>query len=67
MIITAYISTDSSEENFSNGLNIEISRLDAAWYIEMKIIDNSDQKIIKTFEINYKELKRAILKLDTEE
>lgn len=67
MIITAYISTDSPEENFSNGLNIELSRVDASWFIEVKIIDDSDQKIIKTFQIEYEQLKTAILKLDVKE
>jgi len=62
MITSIFIS--AFYENFDNGVNIEINRCDNDDNVTIKIVDDGEKYIIPSFEINYKELKSAILKLD---
>jgi hypothetical protein len=64
MIISVYVSLGENENKFENGINIELSRWDDMDMLKIKIMDDEDKMIIKPFEIDYCELKAAILKLD---
>jgi len=64
MIVSVYVSCDPPEEDFCNGLNIEMTRYSGDEHIQINIQDDGEKSIIAIFNIEYQELKKAILKLE---
>lgn len=61
MITTIYMSGNSHDDD--NGINIEIYRVNNEKNVFIKIIDDSHKPLIKSFSIDFEELKKSIEKL----
>jgi hypothetical protein len=69
MVIDIFISTDDPDEiKFPQGLNLIIQRCDDAPSVTVRLVTDGDKDILDTsFDIDYEELKKAILKLGVKE
>lgn len=65
MLIEVYLCSDSyNEKIIPNGVNLKISRALGENNVTFKIVDDGDLSLLPfSFEIDYTELKEAILKL----
>ena len=66
MIVEVYISSESHDEKLiPNGVNLRIYRVDNESELTVKLEDDGGKPLLPfSFEMDYEELKRAILKLD---
>lgn len=64
MITEIFIGSNHPNDDFENGVDITLVRVNGETYITIKIEDDGGKRLIPEFEIELEDLKKAILKLE---